>query len=385
MTLRIGIVAGETSGDLLGAGLMKALIDGFDEDIQFEGICGPEMQKLGCRSLFPMESVTLVGLDGLFHRLREILRIRKSLVEHYRKDPPAVFIGVDLPDFNIGLENKLKAKNIPTLQYVSPTVWAWRQYRIHKIKRSVSHMLALFPFEQEFYREHGVPVSFAGHPVANEFPDEIDTQKYRQEFGISDRQRVIALLPGSRSSEITRISPLLIETAIELKERHPELVFLAPLVNQQAKEIFNRALEQKPRASNLIRQVDGRSRDVMSAADVVLLASGTATMEAALLKKPMVVTYKVSGLTALYIRFLLKKKMVAMPNYLLGEKLIPEFLQDDATPNKLCAAVEKYLDHPEKVAELQRRFIEIHQSLKGEGGAVMVAAVKLLLNEDRNV
>jgi len=382
MALRIGIVAGETSGDMLGAGLMKALINGLDGDIQFEGIGGPEMQKLGCHSLYPMESVTLVGLDGLFHRLREILGIRNALARHYLANPPDVFIGVDLPDFNIGLEGKLKARGIPTMQYVSPTVWAWRQYRIHKIKRSVSHMLVLFPFEQTFYQGHGVPVSFAGHPVANEFPDIVDVEASRKSFGLPPQQRVVALLPGSRSGEIARLSPVLIETAVMLKQRHPELVFLAPLVNDKARELFSQALAQIPEAKDLVTLIDGRSREVMSAADVVVLASGTATMEAALLKKPMVVTYKVSGFTALYIRFLLKQKMVAMPNYLLGEKMIPEFLQNDATPNKLCEAVEEYLQNPDKVRELKQRFMEIHQRLKGKGDEVIVAAVKSLL--DRN-
>ena len=380
--LRIGIVAGETSGDLLGAGLMQALIDGLGEKIEFEGIGGPRMQKLGCRSLFPMESVTLVGLDGLFRRLREILGIRKALVAHFAANPPDVFIGVDLPDFNIGLEGKLKARGIPTLQYVSPTVWAWRQYRIHKIKRAVSHMLVLFPFEQDFYRRHGVPVSFAGHPVANEFPDVIDMEKHRKAFGIADRQRLIALLPGSRSGEISRLSPLLAETAVLLHQRHPDLVFLAPMVNASAKRIFRQALEKTPEAAGLIRLVDGRSREVMAAADVVLLASGTATMEAALLKKPMVVTYRVSGLTALYVNFLLKQKMVAMPNYLLGEKLVPEFLQGDATPDNLYGAVQDYLQNPQKVSQLEQRFMQMHQSLKGQGDEVMVQAVQSLIGQE---
>jgi len=377
--LRIGIVAGETSGDLLGAGLMRALIDGLGEDIEFEGIGGPEMQKLGCKSLFPMESVTLVGLDGLLRRLREILGIRKALVNHFTARPPDLFIGVDLPDFNIGLEGKLRAKGIPTLQYVSPTVWAWRQYRIHKIKRSVSHMLVLFPFEQDFYRQHGVPVSFAGHPVANEFPDIIDVEKYRTLFGIAGQQRVVALLPGSRSGEISRLSALMIDTAVLLKSRYPELVFLAPMVNESAKKLFQQALQQRPQGADLIRLVDGQSREVMSAADVVVLASGTATMEAALLKKPMVVTYKVSRLTALYVNFLLKQKMVAMPNYLLGEKVVPEFLQDDATAENICGAVQDYLDQPRKMQSLKQRFMEMHQSLKGQGEKVMVQAVQSLI------
>lgn len=378
--IRIGIVAGEPSGDLLGADLMRLLKDRVDAEISFEGIGGPAMEALGCRSLFAMDTVTLVGLEEIFSRLRQILAVRKQLKEHFIADPPDLFIGVDLPDFNIGLEEKLKAAGIKTLHYVSPTVWAWRQYRVHKIKRAVSHMLVLFPFEVDFYREHGVPVTFAGHPIASDIADEVDVSQARRQLNLPEKGTFIALLPGSRLSEVSRLAPIMIETALWLHKRNPDTRFIAPMAHAGARQVFQGALDKSAEARELIQLFDGQSREVMAAADVVVLASGTATMEAALLKKPSVVTYQVSALSALYIGSLLKRKMVAMPNYLLGEKVIPELLQKQATAEKIGREVEAYLNQPERVRDLQQRFHAMHESLKGDGGESAVSAIKNLLD-----
>lgn len=361
-SLRIGIVAGEVSGDALGAGLMRALKRRLPE-VRFEGIGGPAMQAEGCRSLYPMERLSLIGFEAL-GKLPGLVRMRRALAAHFAADPPDVFIGVDVPDFNLGLEAMLKAAGIRTLHYVSPTVWAWRRWRIRKIQRAVDHMLTLFPFEAKYYRARRVPVTFVGHPLADVIPERYDARALRRRLALPADATLIALLPGSRASELNRHADLFVKTAAWLLKRRPALHFVAPFVNARTRAIFETALE-RCRATHLpITRVIGRARDAMAAADVVLLASGTATLEAALLKKPMVVTYRVSWFSYLLIRVLAHVRQYALPNLLAGRRIVPELMQRDAAPEKLGQAIEHLLTHPGETRRLTGALGRIHRMLK---------------------
>ncbi len=346
--LKIGLVAGETSGDYLGAGLITAIRERCPE-AEFVGICGPRMQAAGGVSLFPMDKISVMGLEGLFQSIAEILAIRRKLVTYFTQHPPDVFVGIDVPDFNLGLEAKLRRLSIPTVHYVSPTVWAWRGYRIRKIRRAVGHMLTLFPFEAEYYRNNNVPVSFVGHPIADEIDPAADRGALRREFGLSGKC-VVALLPGSRMSELRRLGSIFIEAARELHRHHPDLVFVAPMASADIKAYFERLLGRYGDVPP-IRVVLGRSREAMAAADVAILASGTAALESALLGVPMVVAYKVSWLTGVFVRIFARVNHFSMPNNLLSDPIVPELMQSAATPENLARAAEKYLTDE----ELRRR------------------------------
>jgi lipid-A-disaccharide synthase len=359
----IGIVAGEASGDLLGAELIREIRKVYPQAM-FEGICGPKMQEAGCHALYDMESISLMGFDHLLEKFREILRIRKQLVRRFVENGPDLFIGVDVPDFNISLEGRLKAVGIPTVHYVSPTVWAWRGYRIRKIGRSVDHMLTLFPFEEEYYREHGVPVTFVGHPMADQIPDHIDKEKYRQQLKIPRGRIGVAMLPGSRRSEIKRLAPLFIRTAQLLSAQYNNLQFIFPFVSETHKDYFAGMLRRMNAEDLPLTTIVGKSREAMSAADMVLLASGTAALEAALLQKPMVVTYKVSWLSYMIIRWFAHVSLYSMPNNLAGYELVPELIQSDATAEKLAAALEAYLEKTAPIDSIRGEFQQMHQSLK---------------------
>ncbi|MBI3545249.1 MAG: lipid-A-disaccharide synthase, partial [Gammaproteobacteria bacterium] len=272
--IRIGIVAGEVSGDLLGAGLMRALHERLP-GVTYEGIGGPSMQALGCRSLFPMEQLSLMGLEGI-NKYPEILNIRKQLCQHFLSNPPDIFIGIDAPDFNLSLEEKLKSAGIRTVHYVSPTVWAWRGYRIRKIRRAVDHMLTLFPFEAKYYRHHRVPVTFVGHPLADQLGDKYDIGALRRQLHLPLKSTVIALLPGSRVSELKRHADIFVKTAVLLHQRHPQLHFVAPFATAETQAIFEKALYRHGAWFLPITILTNHSREAMAASDMVLLASGTA-------------------------------------------------------------------------------------------------------------
>ncbi len=359
--IRIGIVAGEVSGDSLGAGLMRAL-KARVPDISFEGIGGPQMKALGCRSLCPMEQLSIIGLESI-NKYPEILGIRNKLAEHYLSNPPDLFIGVDVPDFNLGLEKKLKVAGILTMHYVSPTVWAWRGYRIRKIRRAVDHMLTLFPFEASYYRKHHVPVTFVGHPMADQIQVKYDMRIVRQRLHLPADGTVLALLPGSRLSELKRHADLFVKTALWLHRRHPELHFVVPFVSADTRAIFEKALYRHGAWFLPLTIVANQSRESMAAANIVLLASGTATLEAALLKKPMVVTYKISWVSYFLIRPFLHVTLYALPNILAGRQLVPELMQNKATPGRLGDAVEHYLSHRDKVRSVQSALAKIRRSL----------------------
>lgn len=370
-------MAGEVSGDLLGAGLMQALKRRLPK-ISFEGIGGVEMQALGCRSLFPMEQLSIMGFEAV-GKYPQILRTRCKLVTHFLSDPPDLFIGIDVPDFNLGLEQKLKAAGILTVHYVSPTVWAWRGYRIRKIHKAVDHMLTLFPFEAKYYRQRRVPVTFVGHPLADHIDDKHDRGAIRRKLHLPQDKIVVALLPGSRMSELKRHADLFVQTALWLHRRNPEIHFAAPFVNLETKEVFENALNRRKAWYLPIKILIGDSRAAMAAADVVLLASGTATLEAALLKRLMVVTYKVSWLTYFLVRLFAHVNLYSLPNNLAGRKLVPEFMQGKAVPEKLGGAIEQYLLHPQKAKPILAALSGIRQSLRKNANERAAEAVLKLL------
>jgi len=372
--MRIGIVAGEASGDILAAGLIKEIRQRYP-DAQFEGIAGPLMIEQGCLARYDMERLSVMGLVEVLGRYRELLGIRNQLAQHFIDNPPDLFVGVDAPDFNLGLEKQLKAQGIPTVHYVSPSVWAWRQGRVKKIAQSVDKILTLFPFEAKFYQQHNVAVTFVGHTLADMIPMHSNVALARQALALPEGKRIVALLPGSRVSEVSRLAETFIRTAQGCLAEEPDLHFVTPLINLSTRDIFEGALaEYAPQLP--ITLVEGRSRDVMAAADVVLLASGTATLEALLLKKPMVIAYKVNWITAFLARRLLKVENVSLPNNLAGRKVVEEYLQERATPELLTPALLQYLQHPHQSEALVHIFEDIHCQLRR--GADQQAAQALL-------
>ena len=376
--VRIGIVAGEPSGDNLGSGLISAVRKELP-DADFIGIGGPGMRAAGCNTLFDMERIELMGIDGLASKFLDILAIRKSLLRTYTQQPPDLFIGVEVPDFNISLEYRLKKANIPTMHYVSPTVWAWRGYRIRKIRKAVDHMLTLFPFEAEYYRRNAVPVTCVGHPVADQIqePDRAGARQ-RLDLEAGRHNRIVALLPGSRKSEVQRLARILADSARELAKRYPGVLFVVPFASPALAELFYRLagdLDDLP-----LRGLDGQSRDAMEAADVVVLASGTAALEAALLRRPFVVVYRVGGFAYWLIRRLRHVDHYAMPNHLLPEPVIPELIQQDATPGNIVDEVVRYFENPELVSDLESQFARVHGNLKLDANVQASRAVLRMLD-----
>ncbi len=359
-TLNIAVVAGETSGDVIGAGLIRELAR-LCPGASFEGIAGPRMMAEGARSLYPMDAISIMGLDGLADNLRNILAIRRGLVQRFTQTRPDVFVGVDVPDFNLGLATKLRRAGIPTVHYVSPTVWAWRRYRIRKIRRAVDHMMTLFPFEERFYREHNVPVSFVGHPLADRV-EPIARPQARQRLSLAETGAVVAVLPGSRRSEIDRLAAPFAVAARMLRERHPGLRFVVPAASatlaQRLGEIFAGEL---PEEAFVV--IDGQAQLALQAADVALLASGTAALEAALLCTPMVVAYRVSALSYLMVQVFSTVEHFSMPNHLLDSPDVPEFIQDNVTPEKLADAVGGYLDDAHRRDAMRARLAGIRERL----------------------
>lgn len=378
--LRIGVVAGEASGDILGAGLIAALQKRFP-GLEVEGIAGPRMLALGAESLFPMERLSVMGLVEPLKRLPELLKIRRTLRRHFTDNPPDIFIGIDSPDFNLSLEESLRAVGIPTMHYVSPSVWAWRSGRIKKIARAVDHMLTLLPFEASFYREHNVPVTFVGHPLADEIPLEVDMLEARNQLGFAPEDEVIALLPGSRGGEVKLLGPLFLQTAQWCLQRRPNLKFVLPAASELRLRELKEQLQAYPELP--VTLLDGDSQKAMAAADNVLIASGTATLETMLLKKPMVVAYKMAWLSYAIFSRMLKTQWVSLPNLLAQKALVPEILQDDATPENLGRALLRYYEEPQVADQLQREFYEMHRTLRRSASERAVDAVAELLNIEK--
>lgn len=372
--LRVGIIAGEMSGDLLGAGLIKAIREKHPDAVM-EGIGGPQMIAEGFTSLFALEALSVMGLFEVLVHLPRLLRIRRAIVTHFLAYPPDVFVGIDAPDFNLGVEQRLRARGIRTVHYVSPSVWAWRQGRVKKIARSVDRMLTLFPFEAAFYQDHRVPVRFVGHPLADMIPPRVDAAAARAALKLPAQGELVALLPGSRAGEVGRLAEVFVASVDWCLHRRPGLRFAVALANPLAHEIFMRALNRH--AGDLpVHLVDGHAREVMAASDAVLLASGTATLEAMLSKRPMVVAYKLALPTFLLARRWVKLPYFALPNLLAGEKLVPEFLQDEVTPEALGSALLQALDDTAARQRLTDAFDGIHAQLRG-GASVNAAAAVL--------
>lgn len=378
-SLRIGIVANEPSGDLLGAGLMRELrkrVPG----IVFEGVGGPCMEGEGMVSLFPMESLTVMGLVEVVSHLPELVSIRRQLKRHFLTNPPDIFIGVDAPDFNLGLERSLKTAGIPTVHYVSPTVWAWRSGRIKTIKSSVDLLLSIFPFELELLKSEGVPVKYIGHPMADEIPLDPDQSQARAKLAIPATAKVIALLPGSRVSEVELLSTPFLGAAEVCLRTLPELRFLVPLINSRTRAAFESVWKKHAPGLELTLLV-GSSRDAILSADAVLSASGTATLEALLLKRPMVVAYRVNPLTYWIIKTfrLIKTPHIAMSNLLAGEEVAPELMQHAATPEALSKALLEILENPDRLAYIRSVYFRVHRQLRQNANVRAAEAVLQLM------
>lgn len=379
--MNLGIISGETSGDILGAGLLTEL-QKTHPHLTASGIGGSSMIKTGFHSLYDMERLAVMGLVEPLRRLPELFKIRNALYDYFIQHRPDVFIGIDSPDFNLGLELKLKKAGIPVIHYVSPSVWAWRKKRIHKIAKAVDLVLTLFPFEADFYREHHVPVQFVGHPLADLIPLKPDTSGARRRLELERDATYIALLPGSRRNEIKYLAELFIETAHHLSCVRPEVKFITSAVNTKRDQEV-RALCKKLAPHLPIEFFIGKSHDVMAAADVVLVTSGTATLETMLFKKPMVIAYRMAELTYQIARHLVKIPYVGLPNLLAKERLVPEFIQKEARPAELVAALLDYLDHPKKIAILEKKFSEIHQTLRCNANQQAALAVTKLIKQSQ--
>jgi lipid-A-disaccharide synthase len=363
MTVRIAMVAGETSGDLLASHLIRAIRQQVP-DAEFFGIGGPKMQAEGFDARWPSELLAVHGYVDALKRYRELSGIRRALLGQIRGERPAAFIGVDAPDFNLWLEGKVKDSGIPSIHFVSPSIWAWRGGRIKRIARSVSRMLCLFPFEPEIYEQAGVPVSYVGHPLADVFPLRPDRNAARQLLELPLEHRIVAMLPGSRQSEVRNLADTYIATAKQMVERDPGLCFLVSLATRETRAIFEEALHRNQALDLPIRMLFGHAVEAMIASDVVLVASGTASLEAALLKRPMVITYRIGAWQYRLMKRMAYLPWVGLPNILCNEGLVPELLQDDATPEKLAAALDAWLNDPDRRAALEARFAELHLTLR---------------------
>jgi len=356
--LKIAIIAGEISGDILGAGLVKALKMRYPQ-AQFEGIGGEGMMAAGLHSVYPLSLLSVMGLVEVLGRYRQLKACHHALQQRWFAEPPDVFIGIDAPDFNLPMAAALKKKGIKTVHYVSPSVWAWREYRLKKIALACDCMLTLFPFEAKYYQDRHIPVRFVGHPLAEQIPFESDPQAARQQLALDPQQRYVALLPGSRVSEIKRLLPTFLLAAQLLSQQH-DVQFLLPCATAELRQLIEPMVAECPVSVILI---DQNSRLVMAAADVILLASGTATLEALLLKKPMVIAYKLASLTYYMAKMLVRVKYVGLPNLLSEQPCVPEFIQHQANPDALSNALSAWLQQPERVAELQQHFQTIHTQL----------------------
>ena len=369
--LRIALVAGEASGDILGAGLMRAL-KAQHPAVEFIGVGGPLMQAEGLTSYFPMERLSVMGLVEVLGRLRELLARRKKLVADLIAAKPDVFIGIDAPDFNLNIELKLRQAGIKTVHYVSPSVWAWRQKRVLKIREGCDLMLTLFPFEARFYEEKGVPVRFVGHTLADAIPLEADRAAARAELGLPDGP-LVALMPGSRGGEVGRLGALFLDTAQRLRALRPGVRFVMPCASAQRRAQLEELLAGRDLPLTLL---DGQSHLALAACDAVLIASGTATLEALLYKRPMVVAYRLAPLTFWILKRMVKSPYISLPNLLAQRLLVPELLQDDATAEALAQTLSPLIGDGE---EQTRGFDEIHRTLRRDASNEAAKAVLNLI------
>lgn len=384
--LKIGIVVGEVSGDTLGVKLMRS----FREqgiDAEFEGIGGPQMIAEGFKSYYPMETLSVMGIVEVLKDLKKLFAVRDGLINQWTEHPVDIFIGIDAPDFNLRLSKSIKEKNLPikTVQYVSPSVWAWRQGRVHGIKQSIDLVLCLFPFEKVFYERYEVPAAFVGHPLAKQLPLENPIQIAKGQLGIDENQKHIALLPGSRKGEVERLLPMLLGAANILHTKYPDIQFLIPAINDARKQQIEQGVEQlAPHLKaviHILENTDTESkvgRMVMNASDIIALASGTATLEAMLMHRPMVTFYKLHWLTYLIAKFLVKIPYYSLPNIIAGKKVIEELIQADATPENLAAEIEKLMNVEKAQIQVMQHLTMHKQLISGNTEDPVPAILKIL-------
>ena len=380
MALRVGLVAGEASGDTLGADLINALRR-IAPDTQFFGVAGPKMQAAGCEVWEPAESFAVMGLFEVLTHLPRLVQLLSKIKRMMLTVRPDVFVGIDAPDTNLRISRTLHAAGIPTVQYVSPQVWAWRQGRAKRMRESVDLVLCLLPFEKRFYDEHGIRAEFVGHPLADAIPLEIDRGAARAALGLPAQGRIIALLPGSRRGEVTRLARDFVATARWLAGQRPDLIFIAPMANAAARHIFSEAL-QRDAPDLKIHLIDGKATTALMAADAVMVASGTASLETALCKRPMVVVYRLGALSAWAIRRmnLIKSKFFAQPNLLADRRVVGEYFQEQIVPASIGAELLMWLDDDAKRHELEQEFARIHTELRRGAGARAAQAIHDLLS-----
>ena len=377
--LRVGIVAGDSSGDLLGAALIAALRERVP-DLQCFGVAGPRMMAAGCEAWAGSEELAVLGLAEVVRHLPRLLRLRASLVSRFLASRPDVFVGVDAPEFNLGLAKRLHANGLTTVQYVSPQIWAWRQGRVRSIGRACDLVLCLLPFETTFYSRHGVPAAFVGHPLADQIPLEVDRTAARVALGLQPSATVVALLPGSRVGEVERLGRDFLEAAAWLAERRPDIVFIAPMATARAREVFESKRPEVP-ATPRILLLEGRAQEALAACDAAIVASGTATLETLLSRRPMVAAYRFGALTAFLLRRLrlIKVPYFSHPNLLVGRALVPELLQEQVTGPALGQALLGLLSDREKLREIDAEFRKVHETLRGDAAARAAEAVLTLL------
>jgi lipid-A-disaccharide synthase len=377
--MKFALIAGEASGDILGAALIRALAARYP-DARFIGVTGPRMAAAGCEALESVEALSVMGLAEVVRELPRLFRLRRSLVQRLTEARPDCVIGIDAPDFNLGLERRLKAQGLRTVHLVSPTVWAWRPGRVRGIAESCDLMLTLYPFEEAFYRDQGVRVAYVGHPLADELQTVADTAASRRELGVDSGGPVVAVLPGSRGSEVAMLMPAFAQTAAWLHRRVPGVRFVLPVAKPSLRPQIEQALRRYAPEARW-HQLDGGSREAMCAADVVLLASGTATLECLLLGRPMVVGYRVAALTATLVRGLglLKIPRVSLPNLLCREPLVPEFLQEQVRAENLGPALYRLLRQPHLRAAQIAQFSEVAQTLRRGAGERAAEAISELV------
>lgn len=374
---RIGMVAGETSGDLL-AGLLLGGMKARWPDLSSQGIGGPKMAAQGFEAWWPHEKLAVHGFNmEVLRRFREIWTIRRRLGDRLLADRPDVFIGVDAPDFNLGLEARLKEQGVKTVHFVSPSIWAWRGGRIKKIHRSVDHMLCLFPFEPKIYQDAGINASFVGHPLADTIPLEVPRAAARASLGIAESTPLVAVLPGSRRGEIQHIAPCFLQTVALLAKQRPDLRFVLPVVPGLREMVEPMVREHAPDAP--LTLLDGHSHEALAACDVTLIASGTATLEAALFKRPMVIAYQLSPMSWQIMKRMGYLPWVGLPNILERDFVVPERLQDDANPPQLARDVLAWLDDPARSASVQQRFLELHHTLRRNTGQAATDVIAQIL------
>ncbi|MBE2895048.1 lipid-A-disaccharide synthase [Spirabiliibacterium falconis] len=374
----IAIVAGEVSGDILGAGLIHALKQ-YYPNARFIGVAGSQMQQAGMQTLFDMEELAVMGLVEVLKHLPRLLKRRKELITYLLAEKPDIFIGIDAPDFNLTVEKVLKQNGIKTIHYVSPSVWAWRQNRIHSIAKATNLVLAFLPFEKAFYDRFNVPCRFVGHTMADAISPDVDRTFIAQKLGLNPTQRYIAILPGSRSAEVAFLTPTFLHAAEQLKQRFPDVQFLVPLINAKRRVQFDAIKAQLAPNLDLI-MLDGNARAAMQLASATILASGTAALECMLCGSPMVVCYKMKPLTYFLAKRLVKTPYISLPNLLANEPLVPELIQDDCTPERITQEIATMLEHQDMAEKLKVRFKQLHQYIRCNADEQAALAVVEVLN-----